>query len=258
MSRVVGPSALTEYLELIHNREEELRSSKVTDSSLRRLAKNAVPPRFRGTARLIFTDVVLPVQRRKAGTLLGRDPLLLHLGCGGRAKKGWVNIDLLGDPVDVAWNLTHKLPFPDESADGVFHEHLLEHLTLADGLAFAKECARVLKPRGILRIGVPDIEMMIRSYAAGGTGYLADFKSDRPTPLLALQEMFYGHRHKAMYDVPTLGVLTQAAGLGEATASQFGEGFLQPSPDSPERRYNTLYVEARKHPNRDVPDTTHN
>jgi predicted SAM-dependent methyltransferase len=246
MSGVVGPSALSDYLEFIHRREEELRSSKATDSRLRRLTKQAVPPRFRFTARRVLTDVVAPAQRRRAANFFGRDPLLLHLGCGGRPKRGWVNIDLLGDPVDVAWNLTRELPFPDECADGVFHEHLLEHLTLEEGLALTAECSRVLKPGGILRIGVPDIEMMIRSYVVGGTGYLAEYKSDRPTPLLALQEMFYGHRHRAMYDVPTLAALTQAAGLGEAIAGRFGEELLGTSPDSPERRYNTLYVAAKK------------
>jgi transposase InsO family protein len=77
------------------------------------------------------------------------------LGSGGERKAGWVNVDLLGDPVDVAWNLASPLPFAPESVDAVFHEHLLEHLPLQVGAALMQECYRVLKPGGILRVGVP-------------------------------------------------------------------------------------------------------
>ena len=77
------------------------------------------------------------------------------MGSGGERKAGWVNVDLLGDPVDVAWNLASPLPFAPESVDAVFHEHLLEHLPLQVGAALMQECYRVLKPGGILRVGVP-------------------------------------------------------------------------------------------------------
>ncbi len=54
-------------------------------------------------------------ERRRAQTVARQDDLKLHLGCGGERKKGWVNIDLLGDPVDVAWNLAKPLPFASGS-----------------------------------------------------------------------------------------------------------------------------------------------
>jgi predicted SAM-dependent methyltransferase len=67
--------------------------------------------------------------------LASQPGLRRHLGCGGEGKDGWVNIDLLGDPVDVAWNLAHRLPFASNSVDAAFHEHLLEHLPLEAGAA---------------------------------------------------------------------------------------------------------------------------
>ncbi len=42
-------------------------------------------------------------ERRKARLAAGQPDIRPHLGCGGERKAGWLNIDLLGDPVDVAW-----------------------------------------------------------------------------------------------------------------------------------------------------------
>ena len=103
--------------------------------------KHLVPVRFRGTGRMILTDLVRARKRRKAAAIARQPGIRLHLGSGGERKAGWVNVDLLGDPIDVAWNLASPLPFEPASVDAVFHEHLLEHLPLQAGAAFMRECA---------------------------------------------------------------------------------------------------------------------
>jgi predicted SAM-dependent methyltransferase len=184
-------------------------------------------------------------RERARAARLTASPLLLHLGSGGEHKEGWVNIDLLGDPVEVAWNLARPLPFPDSSADGVFHEHLLEHLPLADGRAFMRECHRVLKPGAVLRVGVPDAGRLLRSYT-GDREYLEELHPGRPTPLLAVQELFYWHRHRTMYDTETLAVVFEDAGFTDPVQRAFGETDLPAVPDTERRRAESLYMEATK------------
>ncbi len=194
-------------------------------------------------ARVIGTRLAAPWSRRRLRAAAERSPLRLHLGSGRVNKEGWVNIDLLAARADVAWDLETGVPFASDSVDAIFHEHMLEHLDLHAGFAFARECLRVLKPGGVLRVAVPDAGALLRSYA--GTGDPGWARS-QATPMLAVDALFYEHDHRAMYDGETLVLLLRAAGFGEASESRFGEGRLQPSPDSPVRRDGTLYVEATK------------
>ncbi len=43
---------------------------------------------------------------------------------------------------------------------------MLEHFTRRNGEIFIRECVRVLKPNGILRVVVPDLEQIVRNYLA--------------------------------------------------------------------------------------------
>jgi predicted SAM-dependent methyltransferase len=61
-------------------------------------------------------------------------------------------------------NLLKGVPFADNSVDVVYHSHVLEHFWDTDGLSFMKECFRVLKPNGIIRVVVPDLEQIVRVY----------------------------------------------------------------------------------------------
>lgn len=231
------------YLDFVRERHDKTTASKSTDSRARRILKHAVPTRLRGTARVIVTDLRRPWEQRKAPDLLARDPLLLHIGCGGEHKDGWVNIDLAGDPVDLAWNLAHPLPFPDGCAQGVFSEHLLEHLPIEAGLALLTECRRVLAPGGVIRTGVPDAGRLLHSYVEG-SGFIEETLPGRPTRLLAVSELFYWHRHVAMYDTETLRLVLEGAGFDEVTEMAFGETNLPRCADTERRRAETLYVEA--------------
>jgi len=236
---------LDSYFDASRVRQERLRETKSTDSSARVVLKNLVPIRYRGTGRMILTDLVRTRERRKAAAVASQSGLRLHLGCGGERKDGWVNIDLLGDPVDVAWNLANPLPFDSGSVAAIFHEHLLEHLPFQAGDAFMQECFRVLAPGGILRVGVPDAGKLIRSYA-GDREYLERLHPDRPTALVAVQELFYWHRHCAMFDTDTLGLFFRASGFPDPRERDFGDSDLGQAPDTERRRAQTLYMEARK------------
>jgi predicted SAM-dependent methyltransferase len=91
----------------------------------------------------------------------------LNIGCGYHYIKSseWVNIDFskTGDGV-IAHNLLSGIPFAENTFDFVYHSHVLEHFTKDDGIKLIKECYRVLKPGGILRIAIPNLESIVREY----------------------------------------------------------------------------------------------
>ncbi|AXT85953.1 hypothetical protein C6I20_12685 [Aeromicrobium sp. A1-2] len=237
---------LADYFELVDVAQDRLNGTNATDSRLRRITKHAVPVRFRGTARMLVTDAITPIQRRKARRIQQEPPALrLHLGSGGQPKSGWLNVDLAGDPVELVWDLAHGVPFEDARVDAIFHEHLLEHIPLRAGAGLLDECYRVLRPGGILRVGVPDAGALLESYTGDGT-YIGALHPDRPTRMLALQELFYWHRHTTMFDEETLALLFRAAGFPEPSRRSFGESDLDSAPDTERRRAETLYMEARK------------
>ena len=214
----------------------------------RRIARVVVPQRFRMPLRWASTIVMTPSARRRARAIASKGSAVkVHLGCGYLPKEGWINVDLVGAPVDVAWDVTKELPFASGSVDAVFHEHLLEHLPLAQGLALLDECHRVLREDGILRIGVPDGGAYLEAYCSGADrSFLWRNRPDRPTPLLGIQEVFFKYEHRAMYDFETLAFVCRAAGFSAVEHLSFGESRLQPCPDSVERQSETLYVEAYK------------
>lgn len=234
------------YLAFIDQEQDRLSATKPTDAWYRRRLKSLFPRRARGAVRLLATDVMSPISRRRARRLAQTsEPLLLHLGSGGEHKAGYINIDLVGDPVEVPWNLARGIPFDSDSVDGIFHEHLLEHIDISSGYRFMQNCHRVLKTGGILRVVVPDAGAATASYA-GQDDYLTRLHPGRPTPMLGLQELFYWHRHRTMYDADTLSLMFRASGFPEPRLSSFEESELSPVPDTPGRAPASLYMEAQK------------
>jgi SAM-dependent methyltransferase len=89
----------------------------------------------------------------------------LNLGCGNRYHPDWTNINFTSTNKDViAHNLNNGIPFPDQSFDLIYHSHILEHFSKTDAEPFIKECYRVLRPQGTLRVVVPDLEEIARVY----------------------------------------------------------------------------------------------
>lgn len=96
----------------------------------------------------------------------GHSSVKLNLGCGDVYLDGWINIDNRNDgvPLDIKHDLTQGLPFDDNSVDFIFNEHFFEHITPEDGVVFLKECRRVLKKGGVLRIAMPHIKPVLDRY----------------------------------------------------------------------------------------------
>jgi predicted SAM-dependent methyltransferase len=113
--------------------------------------------------------------------VINRKMVYINLGCGNRHHPAWKNFDFESSHPDVvACDLRSGIPLADETADVVYHSHVLEHFVKDDAIFFLHECKRILKPGGILRVAVPDLEQIVRSYltcleaAREGTGPSAE------------------------------------------------------------------------------------
>jgi predicted SAM-dependent methyltransferase len=101
---------------------------------------------------------------------LGGAPIRLHIGCGDIDAPGFLNIDARPAPhVHIVTSSLFRLSMvPDGVADMVYMCRVLEHVPLDKVVATLKEMHRVLRPDGILRLSVPDLDLMIDAYQATG------------------------------------------------------------------------------------------
>jgi len=126
--------------------------------------------------------------------------MLLNLGCGRRYRAGWVNVDFTADgPGVIAANLLQGVPFEDNTFDCVYHSHVLEHFTEEDGAKLIAECWRVLKPGGVIRVVVPDLEKLARWYLqqlelAAGNPDVSGLAANHKWTVLLLLDQATRHR----------------------------------------------------------------
>lgn len=112
----------------------------------------------------------------------------LDVGSGGRADPGFDLLDTF--PAELFRSLeTHAyyradiVNLADAMADHfatydlVRAQHVLEHLTFEDGLRAIVNCARFLKPGGVLIATVPDLAIHARWYLEGGYRAQSDYVS---------------------------------------------------------------------------------
>jgi len=201
----------------------------------------------------------------------------LNLGCGAQVISGWINVDyalgarLFKFPLfrwvnnklnlfNISWNdeifiqnLLKRLPWADNTVNIVYSSHTLEHMSKEEGLAFLKECHRVLRKGGIIRILVPDLKSVIKRYE-GGVIRADDFVEDlgvlyiqKGNYLKDKMAPFIQFPHKCMYDTPTLIEILNKIGFDVKN-----RGFLESDiPDIKDielesRTFNSVIVEGIK------------
>lgn len=244
-----------------------------------------------------------------------RSLVLLNLGCGDKTsdRPGVVNIDwsamlrlrrhpllrmlvpvvLHGDrrrrfeqlPDNIqVHDLARGIPYATDSVDAVYHSHVLEHLDRNVAPAFLAEVRRVLKPGGVHRIVVPDLEGLCRAYVANLDACAAAQApaETHDTRVAALLEQSVrreahgtsqqrplrrwvenallgdarqrGHTHQWMYDRINLGALLLQLGYREICTLDYKASAIPDWNDygldvddaGREYRPDSLYMEARK------------
>lgn len=146
--------------------------------------------------------------------------MLLHLGCGERLMPGWYNLDIEPPPGGIRQDLTKRLPYLDDSVDLIFTEHFIEHVTFEEGFALMKECVRVLKKDGRIRVSTPDLRHLVECY-------ISDELIDIPgiwSPWCGaamVNEALSKWGHKFVHDFESLSLMLQRAGFRDVEPMEY-------------------------------------
>ncbi len=139
-------------------------------------------------------------------------------------KQPTINIDILDlsayarehgflfEQVDVRYGL----PYPDGSAEFINASHLIEHLSRDEARDFLKECRRILKPDGKLRIGTPDLKKLIEAYTQGDMNRFNEHQPDEYKNSPSQADRFWRiltPDHKTIYDYEALKQLLEETGF---------------------------------------------
>lgn len=123
--------------------------------------KNALKPYFNLKKNLAIFKKRLNTPKIIDNYFKNNPVIKLHLGCGGRIFNNWLNCDI-NLQSDCYVDLIKKLPFKDNSADFIYSEHVVEHFDYPQAKQLLKECYRILKPNGVIRTAIPDLDFFIK------------------------------------------------------------------------------------------------
>jgi predicted SAM-dependent methyltransferase len=203
------------------------------------------------------------LERKLCQTLMRRPPptwskdpstqALLNLGCGPHIFPNWVNAD---DYAFKRWfrertfrpnwrlDITNSWRCPDNYWDGIFSEHVIEHVTYSEAIFVLTECFRTLKPGAWIRLSVPDLKQYVDCYLSDKTeSDLGSF----PHPAVMISFLAQMHLHRSLWDSDLMVKVVNQVGFVNATTVAFGEGTdRRLVKDDPAKQHGTLYVEAKK------------
>jgi SAM-dependent methyltransferase len=199
-------------------------------------------------------------------------PPRLHLGAFDQAHAGWLNTDISlhllvarvpGLPLalrragvigDERWpayqsgafrtlrwlDVSRPFRFPDGAFEAVFAAHLLEHLHADVAMRCLQECQRVLRPGGVIRLAVPDLDKMVADYdAADPDRFLDGIYQGRG------EHAKRSARHFWHYNERSLAELLRAVGFLEPRRCEFRQGRL-PDVEQIDTRPGSLFMEATR------------
>jgi len=210
----------------------------------------------------------------------------VNIGCGKTPTEGWVNFDnspaikLANSPIlyflfkllkllskeqieNVEWNKKNKIIFADaakklplnnNSVECIYSSHMVEHLSRNQALTFLREALRILQSDGILRIAVPDLQIVANKYFVEGDAdsFMEEILVEAP-PINSLKEklilLITGYRHHQwMYDGKSITLLLKNVGFKNVRVLAKGETLIKNSNglDLYERCDSSVYVEGTK------------
>lgn len=119
----------------------------------------------------------------------------LNWGCGEHPPPGWINVDKIERPgIAISGDIRDGLPLPDDSIDFIVSIHAVQDLPYLGVVPALREFRRVLKPGGVLRLGLPDLDRAIRAYLRNDPDYfyIPDHESATLSGKLIIQMTWYG------------------------------------------------------------------
>lgn len=194
-------------------------------------AKRLLPRSFRERYRSKWSDASLEMK-----TLSGRikrvifklsypkmedGSINLHLGCGSVVHPKFVNIDLLPAPhVHHIRSIDDLSVFEDNTVNLIHASHCLEHFPHDRVSEVLKEWFRVLKKDGVLRLSVPNFDVLL------------DIYNENEKDINLIMSMLMGYQnykynfHKAVFTKASLTSLLRDTGFREIREWQSGSSEL--------------------------------
>lgn len=181
----------------------------------------------------------------------------LNLGCGLNYIDGYINADFFNgfrfwkkNLLKREWESDFRYPLncSDNTFDGIFTEHTVEHFYPDDVKKLLAELFRVLKPDGLIRITVPDLEKYIDFYNKEHKNIqLNKFKEHYSTGCSAIRNATQNYFHFSTWDFEELKKNLEEVGFKSVKKMEFGITQNEKlNLDLEERAWETLYVEAIK------------
>jgi predicted SAM-dependent methyltransferase len=177
-------------------------------------------------------------------------PVRLNWGCGRVTPPGWIHADQVAGPgVNLVGDIRHGLPVPDAHFDYIVSIHALPEIPCTDLEDVLWELRRVLKPGGILRLGLPDMDRAIAAYQRGDTAYflIPDEVFRTPAGKMIAQLTWYG-RSRSMFTYEFTQELLLKSGFRNVRRCDFRQT-QSPFPEIIEldnREPESLFVEAAR------------
>ncbi len=174
----------------------------------------------------------------------------LNWGCGHITPFGWINSDIEAGPgIDVVADIRRGLPLAADSFDYIVSIHALPELSYRELDPALRELRRVLKPGGVLRLGLPDFDRAIQAYRQEDIDYflIGDDEVRSLSGKMIVQLTWYG-RSRSMFTgkfIQELLARNQFQSIVPCTYQQT----LSPYPaitELDDRPLESLFVEARK------------
>lgn len=186
----------------------------------------------RHVKEILIRIYVWPVNRLRIFNYLKNNNIKkLHLGAGSNILEGWCNTDINPDiKTGVFLDATKRFPFNDNVFDYIFSEHMIEHIDIRKGIFLLKECYRVLKPGGKIRISTPNLKYLIDLYNPQKNEIqlreikrvvdmvYPDFKIYQDS--FVINNFFRNWGHKFIYDYKLLKELLEKSGFMHAVACE--------------------------------------
>ena len=101
--------------------------------------------------------------------LIWRTDSLFYTPERNQLASEWNQVRLTSESVPEPRNVINQsldraLPLADESFDGIYCFHTIEHLNPRANERFVRDVYRLLKPGGIYRVATPDLEFLAKEY----------------------------------------------------------------------------------------------
>jgi len=181
----------------------------------------------------------------------------VNLCCGTQSIPGYLGVDF-GGPVDLKLDLRNdNLPFADNSLQVLVCISAINYFTRQRGLEIIREVHRVLRPGGVARFGVQDMEWIARRYVERDTAFffqkLPDGQDRFEGPTLGdkFAAWFYGYPTGGMpcryfYDFESLVHLFKTAGFSVVEKKPFRDSRIAEVDEIDNRPDQMFFLEAVK------------